>query len=433
MQTDIDPRDLIGHKAVDRNGDKIGTVDEVYLDDASGRPEWAAVRTGLFGRDAFVPLTSSEFVSDELRVPYDKSQVKDSPDFGVGQHLSPEQELQLYRYYGLDVPEGNGKSGAGEAAAKGSPAAAAPGSAAAATGTAGAAAPAAAAAAVAATASGTDGRTPIAPPAPARTQPAEAVGRPAPAAADTSRTAAFMASPSSAQSAPAEPTPSLAKAAPRPDPLTDPLTDPLSDPLPRAAAQSADTGSTGESLGDLSRTAVPEPIEFVCREERLDVSTEWRVLGRARLRKYVTAEQVERRVPVIRERIRVERVPVGAEERAQLTEQEIAESTEEVTLHEQRVVVRKAIVPVERIRLVTERVTEEEIVRDELHREHIQVLDNTRPTGPTPVPGTGQPTAAGQSPQSPQSQPGSSTGSAPSVPSSTPPGRPDLPGHAIGA
>lgn len=89
VQTDIDPRDLIGHKAVDRNGDKIGTVDEVYLDDATGEPEWAAVRTGIFGRDAFVPLTTSEFAGDELRVPYDKSLIKESPDFGVGQHLSP--------------------------------------------------------------------------------------------------------------------------------------------------------------------------------------------------------------------------------------------------------------------------------------------------------------------------------------------------------
>lgn len=42
MQTDIDPRSLIGRKAFDRNGAKIGTVDEVYLDDATGVPEWAA-------------------------------------------------------------------------------------------------------------------------------------------------------------------------------------------------------------------------------------------------------------------------------------------------------------------------------------------------------------------------------------------------------
>ena len=62
MQTDIDPRNLIGRKAFDRNGTKIGTVDEVYLDDATGEPEWAAVRTGLFTRDAFVPLEPSELV-----------------------------------------------------------------------------------------------------------------------------------------------------------------------------------------------------------------------------------------------------------------------------------------------------------------------------------------------------------------------------------
>ncbi|MHA6758836.1 PRC and DUF2382 domain-containing protein [Streptacidiphilus sp. PAMC 29251] len=427
MQTEIDPRDLIGHKAVDRNGDKIGTVDEVYLDDATGRPEWAAVRTGLFGRDAFVPLTSSEFISDELRVPYEKSQVKDSPDFGVGQHLSPEQELQLYRYYGLDVPHSD--SGSGTAAA----AAAAKTSAPAATTTAAqpvVAAPVAAAAA-ATTAATVTGSTPIAPPAPQATAPQA----PAAPAADRSRTAAFMAPAAgpATQTAPTTPTtpstpstsaapvPSLAKAAPRPDPLTDPLNDPLTGPLPGAAAAAPTTSSPAsltkqEPQGDPGRGGVPEPIEFVCREERLDISTEWRVLGQARLRKYVTAEQVERRVPVIRERIRVERVPVGAEERAQLTDQAIAESTEEVTLHEQRVIVRKTVVPVERIRLVTERFTEEEIIRDELHREHIQVQDSTRPTGPSPVPGSGQPDQS-----APTSGPSSSTG------------RPDLPGHAIGA
>ncbi|MER5732849.1 PRC-barrel domain-containing protein [Streptomyces sp. NPDC002138] len=103
MQTDIDPRSLIGRKAFDRNGTKIGTVDEVYLDDATGVPEWAAVRTGLFSRDAFVPLEPSEVVGDALRVPFERALIKDAPDFGVGRHLSPEQELQLYHHYGLDV------------------------------------------------------------------------------------------------------------------------------------------------------------------------------------------------------------------------------------------------------------------------------------------------------------------------------------------
>ncbi|MFC8338542.1 PRC-barrel domain-containing protein [Streptomyces rubiginosohelvolus] len=104
MQTDIDPRRLIGRKAFDRKGAKIGTVDEVYLDDATGVPEWAAVRTGLLSRDAFVPLEPSEFVEDALRVPFDRALIKGAPDFGVGRHLSPEQELQLYRHYGLDSP-----------------------------------------------------------------------------------------------------------------------------------------------------------------------------------------------------------------------------------------------------------------------------------------------------------------------------------------
>lgn len=104
MQTDIDPRSLIGRRAFDRDGTKIGTIDEVYLDDATGTPEWAAVRTGLFTRDAFVPLEPSELVADALRVPYKKSLIRDAPDFGVGRHLSPEQELQLYHHYGMDVP-----------------------------------------------------------------------------------------------------------------------------------------------------------------------------------------------------------------------------------------------------------------------------------------------------------------------------------------
>ncbi|MEU1484876.1 PRC-barrel domain-containing protein [Streptomyces sp. NPDC005752] len=111
MQTDIDPRSLIGRKAFDRQGAKIGTVDEVYLDDATGVPEWAAVRTGLFTRDAFVPLEPSEFVDGALLIPFDRSLIKDAPDFGVGRHLSPEQELQLYRHYGLDSSSSSAGTG----------------------------------------------------------------------------------------------------------------------------------------------------------------------------------------------------------------------------------------------------------------------------------------------------------------------------------
>ncbi|KIZ16360.1 PRC-barrel domain-containing protein [Streptomyces natalensis] len=116
MHTDIDPRSLIGRKAFDRNGTKIGTIDEVYLDDATGEPEWAAVRTGLFSRDAFVPLEPSELVEEGLQIPYDRKLIKDAPDFGVGRHLSPEQELQLYHHYRLDIssPESDAASPPGD-------------------------------------------------------------------------------------------------------------------------------------------------------------------------------------------------------------------------------------------------------------------------------------------------------------------------------
>ncbi|WP_369405779.1 YsnF/AvaK domain-containing protein [Streptacidiphilus anmyonensis] len=210
--------------------------------------------------------------------------------------------------------------------------------------------------------------------------------------------------------------------------------DPLTDPLPGLGLPASSTGS---------KSPVPEPLEIVCREERLDISTEWHVLGRARLRKYVTSEQVERRVPVVRERIRVERVPVSAEERAQLTEAEIAESVEEVTLHEERLVVKKTVVPVERIRLVTERVTEEEVVREQLHREHIQVQDGSKPAGTPVTPAsapanggysTGTPTSHTQpSPTQPAQGGQSPTGQ---LRASTPMGptrNSELPGHALGA
>lgn len=104
MQTDIDPRSLIGRRALDASGCKIGTVGEVYLDDATGEPEWAAVRTGLFRREALVPLEPSELVGDALQVPFDRTLIRNTPVLGVGRHLSPRQELQLYLHYGLDVP-----------------------------------------------------------------------------------------------------------------------------------------------------------------------------------------------------------------------------------------------------------------------------------------------------------------------------------------
>ncbi|MCC9312113.1 DUF2382 domain-containing protein [Kitasatospora sp. RB6PN24] len=317
MQTDIDPRDLIGHKAVDRNGDKIGTVDEVYLDDATGEPEWAAVRTGIFGRDAFVPLTTSEFSGEELRVPYDRSLIKESPDFGVGQHLSPAQELQLYRYYGLDAPTGDRTA-----------APARPGQ---------------------GTAGGRAGDLDFGVSAPA----APATGHPMTTAPTTGRQRS--AEPTIGLDKPVEPAPVPTEPAPGRPQTTAP-----SQGAPRPAG----------------------PIELTLREERLEITNEWHVLGTARMRKYVVTEPVERRVQVTRERVRVERVPVTDEERAELSAQDIAEAVEEVTLRAERPVLRKYVASLERVRLVVERFTEEQVIKDELRRERVEIHDSSTSAAP---------------------------------------------------
>nr|WP_241003124.1 YsnF/AvaK domain-containing protein [Streptomyces sp. CB01881] len=158
-------------------------------------------------------------------------------------------------------------------------------------------------------------------------------------------------------------------------------------------------------------------MEITCREERLDITTEWHVLGTAKLRKYVTSEPVERRVPVVRERVRVERMPVGEAERASLSDKDIAEAVEEVTLREERPVVRKYLAPIERVRLVVERYTSEEVIRDELRREHVEVHDNTAAAS-TPGPASpsahapAQPTSAPTPAPAPTSAPASASAAA---------------------
>nr|WP_223245157.1 YsnF/AvaK domain-containing protein [Streptomyces sp. CBMA156] len=160
---------------------------------------------------------------------------------------------------------------------------------------------------------------------------------------------------------------------------------PAPTPAPAAAATSTANTTNVTSTGPAS-TALSGPVEITCREERLEITTEWRTLGTAKLRKYVTTEQVERRVPVVRERVRVERTPVSDAERATLTEKDIAEAVEEVTLREEHPVVRKFLAPIERVRLVVERYTTEEVIRDELRREQVEVHDTTTPASASPPP-----------------------------------------------
>jgi uncharacterized protein (TIGR02271 family) len=96
---------VIGQDVYDQSGEKIGSAAEVYLDDETGQPEWVTVRTGLFGtRESFVPIRDADLTDDGVRVPVSKDRVKDAPKIDTDGHLSPQEEQELYRYYGL----GNG-------------------------------------------------------------------------------------------------------------------------------------------------------------------------------------------------------------------------------------------------------------------------------------------------------------------------------------
>jgi uncharacterized protein (TIGR02271 family) len=101
---DIDTvRSWQGATMVDRDGDKIGTIESIYVDDQTGQPEWALVNTGLFGtKSSFVPLAQAAATGDQVQVPYQKQLVKDAPRIDPDQHLSESEEQQLWRHYGLD-------------------------------------------------------------------------------------------------------------------------------------------------------------------------------------------------------------------------------------------------------------------------------------------------------------------------------------------
>jgi uncharacterized protein (TIGR02271 family) len=110
-----------GRDLVDRQGDEVGTIEELYLDQQTEQPEWAAVRTGLFGKKlSFVPIQDAEPTGEQVRVPFEKDQVKDAPRIDPDGELSQQEEATLYAHYGMayserrsdtGLPEGTGAVG----------------------------------------------------------------------------------------------------------------------------------------------------------------------------------------------------------------------------------------------------------------------------------------------------------------------------------
>jgi len=100
--TDID-RLLNGKATVyDKDGDKVGSLSQIYLDDATSEPSWATVNTGLFGMsESFVPLEGASARGEDLHIGYTKDQIKDAPGIDEDHHLEPADEDRLYEYYAM--------------------------------------------------------------------------------------------------------------------------------------------------------------------------------------------------------------------------------------------------------------------------------------------------------------------------------------------
>jgi hypothetical protein len=229
---DIDTAlDWRGRTVVDRNGQKIGTFDELFLDE-DDRPAWAGVTTGLFGRrQTFVPLSQAERVGEDLQVPYEEQAVKNAPNIDPAEQLSANEEAVLYEHYGM-----------------------------------------------------------------------RSSGRPL-ADSDVGAAAQVGDQHGAVVAEAPTPEPDTEAEGPGDDRPTAPTDDP--DASHEGTAETPASGSApGENVEpDASRDAMTRS------EEEVVVGTRTRVRGRARLKKYVVTEHVQKTVPVRREEVRVEFEP----------------------------------------------------------------------------------------------------------------------------
>jgi uncharacterized protein (TIGR02271 family) len=102
MTQSVNPEQMRGQTMLDRDGDKIGKVEQLYYDERSNQIEWALVNTGRFGRkSSFVPLRGAQRQDGSIQGSVGKDQVSDAPTVDAGEELSQPQEQQLFEHYGV--------------------------------------------------------------------------------------------------------------------------------------------------------------------------------------------------------------------------------------------------------------------------------------------------------------------------------------------
>ncbi|MBA2439858.1 MAG: PRC and DUF2382 domain-containing protein [Thermoleophilaceae bacterium] len=97
---------------IDADGDKVGKLEEIYMDEDTGKPEWGLVNTGLFGsKSSFVPIEGATSSGDDVQIRHSKDLVKDAPGIEADGQLTQDEEAKLYSHYGLEYGENRSGSG----------------------------------------------------------------------------------------------------------------------------------------------------------------------------------------------------------------------------------------------------------------------------------------------------------------------------------
>lgn len=91
---------VVGAKVIGLDGDRIGRVAEIHVNDRTGEPEWALVCSGRFGQaSSLVPLAGADIDGAILGVPYEAATIWDAPRVEMIGPLSERQKRGLLRYY----------------------------------------------------------------------------------------------------------------------------------------------------------------------------------------------------------------------------------------------------------------------------------------------------------------------------------------------
>ena len=109
--------EMRGAPVYSSDGEQIGEVEEIFLDNQTQKPEWIGIGTGFMGtKRVLVPVEGGQADGDAFRVPYPKDQVKNAPDVDSDE-ISQDLEAELYSYYGLQYGEQRSDTGLPEGGA----------------------------------------------------------------------------------------------------------------------------------------------------------------------------------------------------------------------------------------------------------------------------------------------------------------------------